>query len=469
MRTTLPTSDAVWQHPLAQHVQRALSRFSGQQRFVVACSGGRDSVVLADLLAHYCVGRLRLLHINHQLQVESGDWAQQVHDWAAARGVACTICTVQVAEGNLEAQARHARYQAFAAHVQPDEVLVLAHHQQDQAETLLMRLFSGAGVQGLSAMRALDQRDGLRLWRPLLECPRAWIDAFAQLRGWSVVEDPANHVSQYDRVYLRQSVWPVLQQRWPSVERTVGRTALLMQDAAEILAELVAQDLQLCQSEHGLDVLRLRQLSAPRQRQLIAYWMQGGEVYAPPRHRVLAVLQLAEQTGMGQVSWQRWSFRYYQGQLYRLPLQTAAVNGQAAPSNAGTADAVSANCESPNRVELIELQLGQTLQLPSGLWQVESVPDGLPLALLTQPLCVRPRVGGERLHLEGRIGHWPLKKFLQQLSLPVWQRDQVQLLSVATDPTATVLAVLTPKGCFVTAAMVQPDQPSWRLTLQSGE
>lgn len=454
MRTTLPTSDAVWQHPLAQHVERELSRFCADQRFVLACSGGRDSQVLADLLAQYCVGRLRLLHVNHQLQVAASDWAQQVQAWAAARGVPCTVCAVQVAEGNLESQARQARYQAFAEQLQPDEVLVLAHHQQDQAETLLMRLFSGAGVQGLSAMRLLDQREGLRLWRPLLACPRGWIDEFAQLRSLPVVQDPANQVSRYDRVYLRQSVWPLLQARWPSVERTIARTADLMQDAAEILAEVVAQDLQRCQSPEGLSAQAVLRLPAARQRQLMAHWMQGDEVYAPPRHRVLALLQLAERTSTGQVSWHSWHFRYYQGQLYRLPRQPEAVQ------SATTL---------PASAELRNLQLGQTLRLASGTWQVESAQSGLPLALLTQRLSVVPRVGGERLHLEGRVGHWPLKKFLQQLHLPVWQRDQVQLLRVANDPTATVLAVLTPKGCFVTASILQQEQPSWCLRRQSGE
>lgn len=445
MRTTLSTFDAVWQHPLAQHVQRELGQFSADQRFVVACSGGRDSLVLADLLAEYCAGRVRLLHVNHQLQVDAPTWAQQVQDWSAARGVGCTVCLVQIAEGNQEAQARQARYQAFAEQVQPDEVLVLAHHQQDQAETVLMRLFSGSGTQGLSAMRALDYRGNLRFWRPLLGCSRAWVDQFSGLRGLSFVDDPANQLHQYDRVYLRQVVWPMLQRRWPSVERSMARTAALMQDAAEILAEVVAQDLRVCQSLEGLDVSALMCLSKARQRQLVAHWMQGEEVYAPPLHRVLAVLDLARSVGIGQVSWHTWQFRYYQGQLYRLPLQTKAVPSEVA--------------------ELQGLQLGQTIHLASGRWQVKPVSDGLPLAVLAQPLSVLPRVGGERLHLEGRVGRWPLKKFLQQLNLPVWQRDQVQMLYAGATANSNVppLAVLTPKGCFLTTFWRQQQQPSWRL------
>ncbi len=442
MRTTLSTSDAVWQHPLAQYLQARLSQFSTHQKFVMACSGGRDSLVLADLMAHYCADRVRLLHINHQLHEDASSWAQQVQDWAAWRGVACTVCPVMIAVGNVEAQARQARYQAFAEQVQADEVLVLAHHQQDQAETLLMRLFAGSGVQGLSAMRCVDQRAGLCLWRPLLGCSRQWIDEFSVLRALPFVDDPANQVAQYERVYLRQVLWPVLQARWPSVERTVGRVAGLMQDAAEILAEVVAEDLRYCQSSDGLSVAALACLSAARQRQLIAHWMQGTEVYAPPLHRVLAVLQLAETMSTGQVVWHVWRFRQYQGQLYRLPLETA-------PSHA--------------QIEQKILQLGQRLTLPSGTWHVQPTQDGLPLALLGQRFDFISRAGGERLHLEGRVGHWPLKKFLQQLSLPVWQRDQVQLLRSATDEDADILGVLTAKGCFLTVSMLQQQQPSWRL------
>lgn len=442
MRTTLSTSDAVWQHPLAQHVQCGLGRFSPEQRFVVACSGGRDSLVLADLLAHFAPDRVRLLHVNHQLHPDATQWAQQVDTWATRRGLACQVCPVHVADGNLESQARQARYQAFTQHVQPDEVLVLAHHQQDQAETLLMRLFSGSGVQGLSAMRIDDQRDGLRLWRPLLQCARSWIEQFIVLRELAVIDDPANQESQYDRVYLRQSVWPILQQRWPSVERTIARTAELMQDATEVLAEVTAQDLKMCQTPQGLSVLAVRQLSAARQRQLIATWLRGDELYAPPRHRVLAVLQLIEANGTGQVRWHNWHIRCYQGQLYRLHAQIEP--------------------HQPEMVSLPSLQIGQQIRLRSGIWQVQPAMDGLSLDLLTQRLCLMPRIGGERLHVEGRIGRWPLKKFLQHLNLPTWQRDQVQLLHGAL-PDAEPLAVLTPQGCFLTAASVQDQQPSWRL------
>lgn len=442
MRTTLSTSDAVWQHPLAQQFKAILAQFSIHQKFVVACSGGRDSLVLADLMAQYCVGRVRLLHIDHQLQDDSCHWSVQVQDWARWRGVACTVCRVDVGFGNLEAQARQARYQAFAEQVHADEVLVLAHHQQDQVETVLMRLFSGSGVQGLSAMRMLDQRDGLCLWRPLLGCSRQWIDAFSSLRELPFVDDPANQVIQYERVYLRKVVWPILQARWPSVERTVDRVAGLMQDAAEILAEVVVEDLQRCQSSEGLSLAALTCLSAPRQRQLIAYWMQGDAIYAPPLNRVSAVLQLVKTAGTGQVAWHLWCFRQYQGQLYRLPIQTAVV---------------------PVKMAQHSLQLGQLLVLPSGTWQVQPVSDGLPLALLSRQLEFVPRVGGERLHLEGRIGHWPLKKFLQQLGIPAWQRDQVQLLRVVTDDVTDILAVLTAKGCFLCSSRLQQQQPSWRL------
>ena len=448
MRTTLPTTDAVWQQPLAQHVRRELAQFSSEQRFVVACSGGRDSLVLADLMAEYAAGRVRLLHVNHQLQAGAADWAQQVQTWAQRRGLACAVCRVEVAAGNLEAQARQARYQVFTHQVQSDEVLVLAHHQQDQAETLLMRLFTGSGVQGLAAMRALVQREGLRLWRPLLGYTRQGIEAWAQLRELPFIDDPANQIAHYDRVYLRQTLWPVLQARWPSVEQTIGRSAALLQDAAEILAEVVAQDLRACQSPDGLSVLALQQLSAARQRQLIAHWMQGEQVYAPPLQRVLAVVQLAELSKTSRVEWQAWQFRYYQHQLYRLPLSGTAMQDRIAEI----------------QLAPFELQLGQTLSLGSTKWQVIPSVAGLPLGILKQPLRVRARMLGERLHLEGRVGHWPVKKILQHLHIPIWQRDQIAILEVLNSTTVNQpLALLTPKGCLISAEFLQQQQPSWRL------
>ena len=114
-------------------------------------------------------GKIRAIYVDHQLQSISNEWGTFVQQQCQQLNIPCIIQPVHVASGNLESQARQSRYQAYLQHLQPNEVLVLAHHQQDQAETLMLRLLSGAGIDGLAAMKAIDIRKDLTIWRPLLD------------------------------------------------------------------------------------------------------------------------------------------------------------------------------------------------------------------------------------------------------------------------------------------------------------
>ena len=166
MRSTLPTFDEVWQQQFRQRLiaqTQTLDQTSQDTTFVLACSGGMDSMLLlylfADLtseqLNHY---RLKVISIDHQLQADSAKWSNLVLQHCEKVDVPCKVIQVDVQEGNLEAEARKARYHAFENELQENDVLILGHHQQDQAETLLMRLFQGAGVRGLSAMQEWHMR-----------------------------------------------------------------------------------------------------------------------------------------------------------------------------------------------------------------------------------------------------------------------------------------------------------------------
>ncbi|MEC7120311.1 MAG: tRNA lysidine(34) synthetase TilS [Pseudomonadota bacterium] len=463
MRAALSADDAFWQHAVVRAIRQGLNQFAVDQQYVVACSGGRDSMLLVDILAELCPQRVRVIHVHHGLQSQASQWARQVADWCATRGLDCQVCQVTVAAGNLEAQARIARYQAFAQHVATHECVVLAHHQQDQAETVLMRLLKGSGVQGLAAMSALSQRQGLRLWRPMLGCDRALVTQLAEQRQLPMIDDPANQDQRFDRVYLRQVVWPVLGSRWQGMQQVLGRVALLMQDAAEILSEVAQQDLRACQiaSIDALDAIQLQSLSPARQRQVVAVWMQADQPYAPPLQQVNMVLGLLQHRSdaRAQVDWSGWRFQYYQAVLYRTARHQNTQHQVVPPTGA-----VQSNDEIPTS---LQLQIGQTLTLPSGDWAVVAAPTGLPMALLQQPLWLKTRVGGERLHLEGRVGRWPLKKFLQMLQIPPWQRDTVQLLMVegnAIDQAEVeVVGIVTPKGFFVVHSSLAVDAECWRL------
>jgi tRNA(Ile)-lysidine synthase len=424
MRGALPPDDGLWQHPVIGALRDTLTQtFEPQHGFVVACSGGRDSLLLAALLHRLCPARVRVVHVDHGLHVSSSLWAQHVQDWCAAQSLPCVVRRVQVAAGNLEAAARQARQAALRAELAPHDVLVLGHHQQDQAETLFMRACQGAGVVGLAAMRSHDVWHGHLRWRPWLTVSRSQITQLADHMGLAYIDDPANAALRFDRVWLRQVLWPALTQRWPSAAVGMQRTAHLMQDAADILAEVAAQDGVLCHLAGAtcpdtLNVSAVCQLSAPRQRLLLSRWMQGDSPYAPPLSRVEAVRTLlnARRDSDARVDWSDWQIRVYRQGLYRLPRQLPVAQDQP-----------------------LLLDADQCVDLPSGRWQWCGA--GVP-----HTWTLRARNGGERLHLSGRIGHWPLKKLLQSSGLPPWQRPAVHLLYAADD----LLGVLTPLGFWPT-------------------
>ncbi len=427
---------------IEQAIKESLRRFKPNRRFWLGCGGGLGSMALLSAMQHLSIQpdaqfKLRVIHIDHDLQASSSDWARLVTRHAQALNLEVVVRKVCVAAGNLENEARVARYRAFREVIEADEVLVLAHHQQDQAETVLMRLLSGSGVSGLAAMREVHAQSGLTLARPLLGVARADIRHYAETQQLEWVDDPANDDVGFDRVMLRQKVWPLLTEQWPGFEAAMARTALLMADAESVLKDQGMADLRFCQrGQNQLDIEAVQMLSDARARWLIARWMQGDAQYAPPLSRVEAVRQMigAKVDATPEVIWQAgglhsYQFRRYQGRLFRLPLGLA---------QADTLEQAFA--------------LDQQLLLPTGRWRVQAMQNGLSEDYLGQPLRLRPRQTGESLHLNGRVGHWPLKKLLQSLGLAPWQREQIQVLETIN---AEPLALVSAAGFWVTAHAAQ--------------
>lgn len=150
-------------------------------------------MLLLHLMAQIFPQKIRAIYIDHQLQDQSAEWAEVVATQATILNIPYIIQKVQIANGNLEAQARQARYQAYQQHLQENEILLLAHHQQDQAETVILRLLSGAGVDGLAAMQAIDYRKDMTIWRPFLDLTREQIALWTAQLEVKYIDDPMNY------------------------------------------------------------------------------------------------------------------------------------------------------------------------------------------------------------------------------------------------------------------------------------
>ena len=389
-------------------------------------------MLLLHLMFFLCSEKIRAIYVDHQLQSISSAWGTFVQQQCRQLNIPCIIQPVNVASGNLEQQARNSRYQAYLQHLQADEMLVLAHHQQDQAETLMLRLLSGAGVDGLAAMKQIDIRENLTIWRPLLNISREQICQWASDLNVQNIEDPTNADTYYDRVWARQTLWPVLSQRYPKMQAALVRTSELMQDAQDILQEVLQQDLASCGTETQLDLGKFLQLSKSRQRQLLSAWMKGKEQYRPSLamvERLQREVIHAKQDAQAALYWQGFYYVRYQQQLYRLAAEIYLADQQQVQTSPKT----------------IKFALKDSVQVLSGKFIIQPAQLGLSPALLQQPLHLQQRQGGEKIHLYGRVGTWPLKKAIQEAQIFPWARHTIQILS--TDN--VMLGVFTPKGFWL--------------------
>lgn len=385
---------------------------------VVGCSGGLDSIALLHSLAASPEARqrnLRAVHVHHGLHADADAWAMHCQRVCTALDVALRIVHVDVprtgGEG-LEAAARRVRHAALQAELAENEVLALAHHRDDQAETFLLRALRGSGPDGLGAMRPWRRFGCGWLWRPLLHVPRAQLLAYAQRHGLQWIEDPGNADVAFDRNFLRHRVLPLLRERWPQADAALARSAGLSAQACGLLADQDASALAAVRSVDPkvVEVADLRSLPAARRARVLRRWID--ELGLPPLpaqgvDRIETDLLRAAPDATAAFAWSNAVIRHWRGRLHadrqREPLP---VDWQA----------------EWNALDALVLPTGDTLALIAA---DDVVASG-------SPLVVHARRGGERIRLPGRSHSHTLKHVLQALGVPPWIRVRLPLLSDAS-------------------------------------
>jgi len=377
---------------------------------MVGFSGGLDSTVLLHLLANAPgrrPGNLRAVHVHHGLQAVADHWQQHCSALCAQWNIPLQVVHVKVPRDSghgLEAAARDARHAAFTAHLQHGEWLALAHHQDDQAETFLLRALRGAGVEGLAAMRPQRAFGRGTLWRPLLGLPRAALEAYAHQQRLQWIDDPSNDSTDFDRNFLRLQVLPLLRERWPHAAAALARSAELAAQAAQLLGDNDAALLQHCLgSDQTLLLAPFGQLDPAQQARVLRLWVQQQQLPPLPTQGVLAVQQQllsAEPDQQAEFRWQQVRIVRWRDQLHALRLLP--------PWPRGWRQAWSGS-------EPAELPDGGRLLLHGA-------------AAFDTPVVLRQRQGGERIQLAGRSHSHQLKHRLQHADVPPWLRAQLPLL-----------------------------------------
>jgi tRNA(Ile)-lysidine synthase len=266
-------------HLAEQDILRQLSELSKATngKFWVAYSGGLDSQVLLSLALNAIPqSQLSAIHINHGLNPKADAWQTHCQQYCEAQGIyfECRVVEIDSSEGNLELQARKARYAEFESLLQENDYLLMAHHQDDQMETILYRLLRGSGPRGLSGIPAKRSLGRGVLLRPLLTYSKENLMEYATNSGLNWVEDDSNSNTDFDRNYLRQEIVPAIKQRWPGAGLSFQRSAELNSETDVLLRELAKADGGdfFNEAHTALPLEILQGKDHIRQRNILRYW-----------------------------------------------------------------------------------------------------------------------------------------------------------------------------------------------------
>ena len=384
---------------LAERLRSAPAAITEATPIAVAVSGGIDSMVL--LSAVHKIGtysRLRCIHIDHQLQQDSAQWAEFCSNEAARLGVEFVARVVECDTGgnSIEAAARTARYAALADELFDSEVLLTAHHADDQLETLLYRLVRGTGVAGIRGIRAFEPLGCGYVMRPLLTETRAEIRALAQEMAVQWREDPSNAEQRFDRNFLRHTVGPRIIERWPRAGQAAARLAASADDAAELAADLARADLGATNSDDlqqpdCLSLESLAGLSAARQRNAVRFAVSRAGLPVPDAaalERIRALLNPGTRTTT--VEWPGAEAHRHALGLYLRPARMPV----------------------PDAEQLLVPE--QPCDVVDGRISLERSPaPALPDAWVRSGLTVRYRVGGERFQPAGSARPQLLREWMR--------------------------------------------------------
>ncbi len=378
----------------------------------IAYSGGVDSHVLLHACATLAIP-CKVIHIHHGLSPNADVWAEHCKTICNDLHIDFITKNITISANNgesIEALARELRYQAFAECMGENDVLLTAHHQEDQAETVFLQLMRGAGPKGLSAMPAVKPFARGFHGRPLLAVSKKAIESYAHEHKLQWIEDESNINLDFNRNFLRHHVFPLLKKRWPAIAESLSRAASHCAETQDFVDHAMDEQLVLMRGGTGLSISKLLTLSSDTQRHVLRRWFAHLRFPIPSSVKMQQIQQsilLAAEDKMPHITWGHVELRRYQDVLYAM-------------------EKLLIHDENKSYVWNME----QPLTLPNvGMLHAESsIGHGLRYDI--KEVTVRFRKGGEYCRLPGRDFHHDLKKLFQQWGVPPWERSRVPLLYV---------------------------------------
>jgi len=362
--------------------------FLKDKNIVVALSGGIDSVVLLHYLHTHYPDNCRAIHCNHHLSKHCVKWSEFCKDLCNKLSIPYSNVDILIEnESNLEENARKKRYNSLSSDLKENEVLCTAHHQNDQAETILLQLFRGAGVAGLASMpKSKPLGKGVH-YRPMLNIKKSEIIQYTKDNHLSWVEDDSNTDTNFRRNFLRLDIIPKLEVAYKNLAKTLTRSAKHQSEALQLIQALAKIDIQahqLINLNHQINIQKLTRLDTLRIKNVIRYHLSSLEFLAPSDKVMKQILDLlsAKEDANPLVSWDKFEIRRFQGQLYFINNQ-ANQNEDFCPYHA----------------------------------ELKKLPN----------FSIRYRTEGQRIKLPGKKHSQSLKKVLQDANIPPWERSSLKM------------------------------------------
>jgi len=423
------------------------------KRIAVALSGGLDSVVLLDTVCRsQTQGKapaveIFAFHIHHGLQKLADDWLLFCEKLAKKYRIHFDFRLLHLGDqgsiGNIEGRARKGRYEALADLCEEHGVtdLLLAHHQNDQAETVLLQLLRGSGIAGLSGMPDMrelkSQNTQITLWRPLLNQSRAELESYAKAHRLKWIEDPSNQDDVFKRNAIRKQIIPKLEKLQSEAVANLARSAGLMGESQILLDRLAQIDGKPIYQKENLDVRQLKTLAKrdlPAANNVLRYWLKSNGLGMPSQERLNAWWQdLSTVKSDAQLEW------LHDGKTIRFWRN--------------------------------QLQVPSALDIDAGGWIFKPVASrsknpGVSAAWITEAqkkglIHTKKRSGAEKLQIKPNAPRRTLKNLFQEGDVPPWQRH-APLLYIGEDLIAVAGVGVSYPHLIYSGARVWPE---WLQTL----
>jgi tRNA(Ile)-lysidine synthase len=395
----------------SQHLLDSLARLPAPEKYWIGFSGGADSTALLQAMwecRDSLTAPIHAVHFHHGLQDAADAWQDHCSSFCRERDIpflSQKLDIKPVGRSSLEQEARNCRYRAVAKILAKQEMYLTAHHAEDQAETLFLNLMRGSGIEGLAGIPVLRNLESGWVARPLLERHRMELEQFLKSRDIAWLTDPSNEDTAFDRNYLRQELFPLLEQRWPGLVRRLSRTARNARISASAMAMFIEnQSGDLIRDKFKMPLQKLLELEPEMQTLIVRQWLRRGEVPVLPEARLREFLdQLAgsQLTSQAEVQWEDWMIKRYQRDLWlhrRIPFMA---------------------CPEVKWQNGMDVDLGPD----SGTLRLAGEPVPIPVDWL-----VRARQEGDRIRLLPNGPSHKIKQFFQSAFVPPWLRPGIPVL-----------------------------------------